>query len=401
MESVRGKLTLKNKHILGLKILHLTHTDIRVDSRILKELGAFQDSDIYRLYAIGIAEHERGGGINIFHGASVESINLCCRSFRWMPQIFRHFLVYIEMVIKVLLSALHIRPHLIHCHDTPLLPLAVFLARIFRSKLIYDAHELESKKNSQSKFISQMTLFVEKVCWGRLNGFITVSNSIMLWYQTRFPKKESVLILNSPVIKDSPSKSNFNWYFHALYGISKDHLVFVYLGLFVPGRGVEKLLQVFSDEKLSSHIVFVGRGPQREIIRKYEKLNSRIHLHDPVHHDQVVTLVANADYGLCFIENVSLSDYYSLPNKLFEYAFAGLPVLASDFPDMREIIEKYELGAVALSDVNSITTSIVALQKAGRRRLEKDLQPLSWQTQVGQLKELYRRVLLQNNSPNF
>jgi S-adenosylmethionine synthetase len=39
-----------------LKILHLTHTDIRTDSRILKELGALEDSGIYQLYAIGVAE---------------------------------------------------------------------------------------------------------------------------------------------------------------------------------------------------------------------------------------------------------------------------------------------------------------------------------------------------------
>ncbi len=379
--------------------MHLTHTDIRTDSRILKELGALEDSGVYQLYAIGVAEHKTSEGINTLHGARVISINLRCRSLRWIPRPFRHIIIYLEMIVMIMRSAWHIRPNLIHCHDTPLLPLAVFLAWIFRAKLIYDAHELESNKNGQSKFISLATLLIEKTCWGHLSGFITVSNSIMLWYQTRFSKKDSALILNSPAINDSSRKANVKSYFHDLYEIPDDRLVFVYLGLFVSGRGIEKLLDVFSNQKIDSHIVFIGRGPQREIIEKYEKIKSRIHLHESVPHGQVVALVTNADYGLCFVENVSLSDYYSLPNKLFEYAFAGVPVLASDFPDMRKVIEEYELGAVTDSDLNSIINSIAALEKIGRRRLTKDLLPLSWQAQAEQLRVLYHRVLSQDNAP--
>lgn len=382
-----------------MKILHLTHTDIRIDSRILKELSALEDSGLYQLYAIGVAEYKTSEAIDTLHGARVISINLRCRSFRWMPRPFRHILIYVEMFVMVMRSAWCIRPHLIHCHDTPLLPLAVFLAWIFRAKLIYDAHELESNKNAQSKLISMTTFLIEKACWGHLSGFITVSNSIMLWYQTRFSKKDSALILNSPAINDSSKKVKFNRYFHDLYEIPGDRLVFVYLGLFVSGRGIEKLLNVFSSQQVNAHIVFIGRGPQRETIEKYEKINSRIHLHDSVPHEQVVALVANADYGLCFVENVSLSDYYSLPNKLFEYAFAGVPVLASDFPDMRKVIEEYELGAVTDSDLNSITNSIAALQDVGRRRVTKDLLPLSWQVQAELLRALYHRVLSQDNAP--
>lgn len=376
--------------------MHLTHTDIRTDSRILKELNALGDSKIYQLYAIGIADNGIGGAFNVLNGARVVSINLYCRSLRLVPRIIRHLFVYVEMIIKVLASAWHIRPHLIHCHDTPLLPLAVFLAWVFRGKLIYDAHELESNKNGQSKLISRITFFIEKSCWSRLNGFVTVSNSILRWYQIHFSKKTSALILNAPVVNDLPRKAKIDWYFHNLYGIPQDSLLFVYLGLFVSGRGVEKLLDVFSDQKISSHIVFVGRGPKREIIEKFASSNSRIHLHESVPHEQVVNLVENADYGLCLVENVSLSDYYSLPNKLFEYAFAGVPVLASDFPDMREIIEGYELGAVTSTDVESITNSIVSLQAIGRRRLCTDLFSLSWRAQAERLRMLYSQVLAQD-----
>jgi len=401
MESVCGRLNYEVPQNMSLNILHLTHTDIRVDSRILKELGSLAKCKTYELHAIGVAEYENSGGVNLLHGASVISVSLHCRSLRWVPRIFRHILVYIEMLLKMLSSAWHIRPHLIHCHDTPLLPLSVFLAWIFRSKLIYDAHELESNKNGQSKLISRMTFSIEKVCWSRINGFVTVSNSILRWYQIHFFKKDSVLILNSPVVGDLQEKAKNEWYFHNLYKISQDCLVFVYLGLFVSGRGIEKLLEVFSDQNISSHIVFIGRGGLRDIIERYSSSTSKIHLHDSVPHEQVVGLARNADYGVCFVENVSLSDYYSLPNKLFEYAFAGVPVLASDFPDMGEMVKEYELGAVTSDNIDSITNCIINLQLAGRQRLTKDLSPLSWHAQAEHLRALYRRVLNLDNAPDF
>ena len=48
-----------------------------------------------------------------------------------------------------------------------------------------------------------------------------------------------------------------------------------------------------------------------------------------------------ADLGVAPIENVCLSYYFCSPNKLFEYINAGLPVVASDFPEMRQVIQRF------------------------------------------------------------
>ena len=68
---------------------------------------------------------------------------------------------------------------------------------------------------------------------------------------------------------------------------------------------------------------------------------SRLAFFGPVPSDQVTLYAASADLGIAPIENVCLSYYYCSPNKLFEYLLAGLPVIASDFPEMRHIIDKY------------------------------------------------------------
>jgi glycosyltransferase involved in cell wall biosynthesis len=57
--------------------------------------------------------------------------------------------------------------------------------------------------------------------------------------------------------------------------------------------------------------------------------------------------IASADVGVLICpKNASLNVYYSLPNKFFEYLLAGIPVVASDFPEMRKIIRKYDVGCV-------------------------------------------------------
>lgn len=378
-----------------VKVLHLTHTDIRSDSRILKELAALQVAGLYELHAIGMAEHGARSGVDVLHGARVSSMRLFFRAVRWLPWPVRHVLIYLEMLWRVMMMGLSIRPRLIHCHDTPLLPVATLLAGLCRAKVIYDAHELESDKNGQTALISRATYLLEKACWGGVDGFVTVSGSILHWYESRFARRESELVLNSPVVSAAADQGPVvvPRQFHQKYAISEGELVFVYLGLFVHGRGIEKLLQVFSNPGVRAHIVFVGKGGLREMIEHCAQSNPRVHVHDAVPHDQVVTLVQSADYGVSLVERVSLSDYYSLPNKLFEYAFAGVPVLASNFPDMRELVDRFDLGACTAENDVSITQAVLRLQAQGRRRVSMDLTPLGWAAQADRIRHLYLRVL--------
>jgi glycosyltransferase involved in cell wall biosynthesis len=362
----------------------------------LKELAALQAVGLYELHAIGLAELGTQGGTDILHAARVCSMHLYFRSMRWLLGPVRHFLSYLEMLLRVLKAGLSIRPHLIHCHDTPLLPVATLLAALCHAKVIYDAHELESDKNGQTWLISHGTLAVEKACWNRLDGFVTVSASILRWYEERFSPKDSVLVLNSPVFSSDPLEVAPEFgdrYFHRKFRISDDRPVFVYLGLLGPGRGVEMLLKAFSKPSVEAHVIFVGRGSLRETIAKHSIRNDRVHLHDMVPHEKVVPLVKNADYGFCMVERASLSDYYSLPNKLFEYAFAGLPVLASNFPDMQELVERFNLGFCTANNADAIVEAVVRLQGQDRQRMNSDIESLGWQAQAEKLKGLYVRLL--------
>lgn len=379
-------------------ILHITHSDIRVDSRILKELEAHRKLGDYKVRAIGI---DRAGGNPTSRAHSdidIEIIKLLSNKTKWKPRALRHFLILLEFSLRVVRKAIRYSPDVIHCHDTVALPIGYIVKFLTGAKLVYDAHELESDKNGQTKFLSWATLAVEKICWHRVDLLVSVSPSILNWYDENLGEKKNVLVLNSPIVDSGASDSNVdklnNNYFHNHFGIPCESLVFIYLGILTKGRGIELILNAFSNKTLDSHVVFMGSGDLSSEVEKRSIHNQNIHFHPPVKHDLVVSLTKCADVGLCFIENISLSDYYCLPNKLFEYAFSGIPVLASNFPDLKNYVDRYELGFC--SDVNSesIFESIKKFENNPYKQAKTDLSDLTWKHQAVCLVEAYDNLFV-------
>jgi len=381
-----------DKHNEKKKVLHISHTDIRTDSRILKELSVHQGAG-FKVHAIGVSSSGENPPADIHPDIKVDSLKLRSNRTRWNPRALRHFFTLIELTFKTIRKAMKSSPDVIHCHDTLVLPIG-FIVKLFKKcKLVYDAHELESNKNGQTKFLSWGTLLIEKVCWRSVDILVSVSPSILDWYDENLGKKKSVLVLNSPEFdykKDnSSSHVSQKKYFHERFNIPSKKLVFIYLGILSKGRGIELILDAFSNDSIDSHVVFMGFGDLSDSIKKKAKHRNNIHLHPPVKHDLVVELAKTADVGLCFIEKVSLSDYYCLPNKLFEYAFSGIPVLASSFPDLKNYIERYALGACSKVEQESISKTIQQIENIPLSRITSDLSELSWQYQGEKLVDAY------------
>jgi len=374
-----------------IRVLHLSPTDIRYDSRILKELKSIAKMTDYSVCGIGIASDK---ATNIFEkeqNFTVITIHLFSSVLKMFPRPIRYAFTMAEMTVRLIWKSLSQRPDIIHCHDTMALPAGILVKLITGAKILYDAHELESNKNGQTRILSKATLAIEKKCWPYVDHLISVSDSILEWYNINLGVKTNTLILNSPIIRSSELKHSK--YFHKLYGIETTKLVFVYLGILGNGRGIELILDAFCEEKIESHVVFVGYGELEKTIRDKAKVQSNIHLHEAVPHEDVVSIVKSADVGLCLIENVSLSDYYSLPNKLFEYAFAGLPILTSDFPDLSKLVHRYNLGKVCSLNLRALICIIKEMELYPLERLSADLTELGWQRQAEKLVSAYRIIL--------
>ena len=381
-----------------INILHLSHTDIRTDSRILKEMNALaKTGNQFNVSGIGVQMDEGSQVSEQVFNFEIFSIPLRSRRLKFLPDIIRHTLSMFELTISMFFKAIKLKPKVIHCNDTLVLPLGVLLKILTRSKLIYDAHELESNRNGLSKILSILTLYAEKFLWPFVDCLIVVSPSIQKWYMKNIGFKKSVVILNSPVLNNNSGISYISHenYFHDKFNIPTESKVFLYIGILGQGRGIDLIVDVFKKADLKSHLVFLGYGQLSDELKNISNEYKSIHVHDAVAHDKVVEISKSADVGLCLIQNVSLSDYYCLPNKLFEYCFAGIPVLASNFPDISKIVNQYKLGLSVDLNVEDITEGI--------RRFESDeldikfnvsdLSELGWEAQAQKLTTLYENVL--------
>lgn len=370
-------------------VLHISHTDISSDSRILKEIEALSAAG-YSVSGLGVRMDEGAKESKVPFRASITSVNLFSRQLRFLPRTLRHALSLIELFLKIVPRGIRGRPDIVHCHDTLALPLGVVIKFICGSKLVYDAHELESDRNGISRLQGKLTILVENFLWRWVDSLIVVSPSICQWYLTNVGPKPVAVVLNAPVIERISTPEND--YFRRRFRIPESSRIFVYVGILGPGRGIDLILDAFMHPENKAHVVFIGYGELADSLTEVARQHETIHVHEAVPHAQVVPLLRSADFGFCLIQNVSLSDYFCLPNKLFEYCFAGLSVLASNFPDIRTVVDQYGLGECCELNGQAVFEAVKKLQANPKSLITADLSELSWQAQGEKLLGLYKQL---------
>ena len=140
--------------------------------------------------------------------------------------------------------------------------------------------------------------------------------------------------------------------------ISYESKIFLYQGVLHEGRGIKTLIQLL-DNFQNAHAIIIGDGPYRNELQKYainRNTEKRTHFYGAVPYLELLELTADADIGFSLIKPISKSYEQALPNKLFEYALAGIPVIASNFPEMDKIINYFNiLSEVDTSGVSEMT----------------------------------------------
>jgi glycosyltransferase involved in cell wall biosynthesis len=152
-----------------------------------------------------------------------------------------------------------------------------------------------------------------------------------------------------------------------------------------------------------AHFVFLGSGRLAESLRAQAGsagLSGRVHFIDAVPWRELHEWTASADAGLQLLQNTCLNHYTTDSNKLFEYAIAGLPVIASDFPEIRRIVEDWGFGLlVDPADKDAVVRAMQRLSEdSGLRERLADAAinaapHLTWRSQAPALLVLYRNVL--------
>jgi glycosyltransferase involved in cell wall biosynthesis len=148
--------------------------------------------------------------------------------------------------------------------------------------------------------------------------------------------------------------------------------------------------------------VLLGGGHQAEVLEHLTQelgVASRVHFHPKVALEAVSGLTASADVGVQVIRNTCFNHWSTDSNKLFEYALAGLPVVASNFPEIRRVVECHGFGL--LVNPESVAHIRAALERLRdepelrcrlRARARASAVVLSWGSQEPKLLSLYERL---------
>ncbi len=228
-----------------------------------------------------------------------------------------------------------------NCHSLPVLPLAVLIKFWKRCLLVYDPHELETETAGLSGRRQWLARRVEGALIHRAEAVCVVSRLIADWYVERYRIKPVWVVRNLPYrSKRAPVPTGA---LRRAIGLAPEAQLFLYQGLLAPGRGVGMLIDAFS-EMPDRHLVFMGYGELEGRIREAAAQNANIHFMPAVPPGQVKDYTADADVGIALIENVCLSYYLCLPNKLFEYVACGVPAVVSDFPEMGRFVDEHDCG---------------------------------------------------------
>lgn len=372
-------------------ILHLSNTYIRQDNRILKEINSLNDSG-FKCHSFGIErDTETLKDAEMLLNKNHLTFIIKALNIKWLPRSIKYFLALLELTYRFYVTGKNNEYKLIHCHDTFVLPVGVLLKLKHNCKLIYDAHELESNKSGQSFILSRVTLLIEKICWSKVDHLITVSKSIEEWYFKNFKKISSDIIYNSPEKKKSLNKN----YFREKFNIKSEY-IFVYAGNLTDGRFIKESIEVFQSEEINSSLVILGFGKFEDYIKEEIQKYDNIHYHEPVNHKEITNVLNGSDFGICLIENISLSDYYAMPNKLFDYLFSNLQIIASKMPDIDYIVDKYNLGYTIDLDKEVLKTTVINIEKSKQKNNNKTIQfPLSysWEGQSKKLINTYNNLI--------
>ena len=172
---------------------------------------------------------------------------------------------------------------------------------------------------------------------------LTVNASIAEMLQRTFPSQPVHVVRNTPVINPYAGPS-----LREITHISEDGKILLYVGKISKNRGLDWIVEHLPHLP-EIHFVCVGHHDSTmvallERIVARHALHDRVHLLPPVPHDEVVSFIEEADVGICAINPVTKSYYYSLPNKVFEMSMAGMPVVATDLPEIRQFLEQVGNG---------------------------------------------------------
>jgi glycosyltransferase involved in cell wall biosynthesis len=296
-------------------------------------------------------------------------------------------------------KSLKVNADIYHFHDSELIPIGILLSYLGK-KIIYDIHE-DVPKDIKEKYwiplrirsiLSRTISLLEIVAAKTFSGLIAATPSIA----SRFPPIKTVVVQNLPVLQGLKQKY--------AYPYNQRPASVVYLGSLTEVRGPKEMITAmeFLPNSLEAKLTLAGTFSSSSLENEIRQLPgwNRVDFLGWIDRLTVRELLGNARIGLVLFHPVP-NHIESQPNKIFEYMQAGIPVIASNFPLWRQILEGAGCGLlVDPFDIKAITGAIKWLlehpkeaEHMGRRGRDAVEKRYNWEAEGKKLLAFYGHLI--------
>jgi len=250
---------------------------------------------------------------------------------------------YAEFNIRLFLYLMSSKVDLIFANDLDTLP-AAFLAATLRGKrIIYDTHEYftETPELVNRKLTQTIWKKLEDYFFPKLTDILTVNSSIAKLYGDKYNKMIAVSRNIPPTFAPERLKSRLK------LGLPEDKHILILQGTGINvERGAEEAVMAMQYLD-NSVLLVVGSGDVfptlHTMIKKYS-LQEKVIFKPKMPFTELRQYTMNSDLGLAIDKDTNLNYHFSLPNKLFDYIHSGIPTLSSGLIELKQIIDKYDIG---------------------------------------------------------
>ena len=303
------------------------------------------------------------------------------------------FLFYANYNLRLFFFLLFSKSDIFLSNDLDTLPANYFASRFKNTHLVYDSHELftEVPELVNRKRVQRFWLKIERYILPKLKNTYTVCESIASYYNERY-KTDFKVVRNISLCKNK--KDDY-------IKLENKEKIIIYQGAINIGRGLEEIIKAMPFIE-NARLQIIGGGDILGELRKIVsdmKLENNIEFVGKIPFQELAEYTQKADLGISLEQNIGLNYYYSLPNKLFDYFNANIPVMVSDLPETRKIIEQYNVGEIikdftpkALANkINSLlsNTEVYNKYKANTKIAAKEL---CWQNEEQVLLEVFSKL---------
>ena len=273
------------------------------------------------------------------------------------------------------------------------------VSKIKGCKLVFDSHEIFSEAPTlhDRPFRKKIWKLMERSIVPNLKHFYTVSKGYADWFEKAY-KIRPEIIMNVPVLQtasDEGLKIN-------LPEIQADEKILIYQGVINFSRGIDKMIEAMQFVE-NAQLWILGFGPKKA---EFEALASRLNLNDKVKFigqvppAQLKLITPKADLGLSLEEDYGISYRFALPNKIFDYTHAGIPILGTNLPEIKQTIENYGIGkTIQNHEPQHIAKLIQEMLEEGKLpyadNLKKAAEIFNWENEEKKLEKIYSVFKLQ------